>query len=59
MWVIDPWGGTAFGASSDGVLHEVKDRLTVEGTAISISVDEIFAELQRSERRAAARSPLS
>jgi Uma2 family endonuclease len=55
MWVIDPWRGTAFAAGADGILHEVKDRLTVEGTRIGIEVAEIFAELERLERRAAAR----
>jgi Uma2 family endonuclease len=52
MWVIDPWRGTASAAGSDAVLHEVRDRLTVQGTAISIGVAEIFAELERLERRA-------
>jgi Uma2 family endonuclease len=57
IWVIDPWRGTAFTAGADGVLHEVRDHLTVEGTAISIAVDEIFAELDRLEKRAAAVRP--
>ena len=53
-WVVDPWRGTAYTAGPDGVLHEVKDRLTVEGTPITITVDDIFAELDRLERRAAS-----
>jgi Uma2 family endonuclease len=57
MWVIDPWRGTAFTAGSDAVLLPVKDRLTVEGTAISINVAEIFDELDRLEKRSATRSP--
>jgi Uma2 family endonuclease len=51
MWVIDPWR-TASAAGSDGILREVTDRLTVEGTVISIGVPEIFAELERLEKRA-------
>ena len=51
-WVVDPWRGTAFAAGPDGVLHEMKDRLTVPNTPISIGVEEIFAELDRLERRA-------
>jgi Uma2 family endonuclease len=52
MWVVDPWRGTAFFAGPDAVLHEQKDCLTVPGTSISISVPEIFAELDRLEKRA-------
>ena len=59
MWVIDPWRQTAHAAKADAVLHEVKDRLTVEGTEIGISVEAIFAELDRLEKRAAARPPQS
>jgi Uma2 family endonuclease len=54
MWVVDPWRGTAFFAGGDGVLREVKDRLTVPGTEIGIGVEEIFAELERLEKRAAS-----
>ncbi len=57
-WVVDPWRGTAFTAGADGSLHEVKDRLTVAGTEIGIKVDEISAELDRLERRAAANQAL-
>ncbi len=55
MWVIDPWRGTAFSAGSDAVLHEQKALLTVPGTCIQITVPEIFTELDRLEKRAAAR----
>ncbi len=57
MWVIDPWRRTAYSAGPDAVLLPVKDRLTVDGTAISITVVEIFDELDRLEKRAAMRSP--
>ncbi len=55
MWVVDPWRGTAFAADADGILHEAKDRLRVEATAIEIAVEDIFLELDRLEKRAAAR----
>ena len=45
MWVIDPWHLQAFAAGAGAILQEAKDRLIVEGTPISISVAEIFAEL--------------
>jgi Uma2 family endonuclease len=51
-WVIDPWRGTASAAGPDAILHEVTDRLTVPNTPISITVPEIFAELDRLEARA-------
>ncbi len=50
-WVVDPWRGTAFQAGPDGILRETNTSLTVPTTAISITVDEIFAELDRLERR--------
>lgn len=55
MWVVDPWRGTAFTAGPDAILHESKDTLSVPGTPITISVDAIFAELERLEKRAAPR----
>jgi len=54
-WVIDPWRRTAYIASGDGILHETSSSLTVPATPISITVDEIFAELDRLEKRAAAK----
>ncbi len=51
-WVVDPWRRIAYTAARDGVLHEVNETLSVESTPISITVDEIFAELDRLERRA-------
>jgi Uma2 family endonuclease len=53
MWVIDPWRGTASAAGPDAILHQVRDTLTVPGTPIAISVDAIFAELDRLEKRSA------
>ncbi len=54
-WVVDPWRGLAYAARPDGKLHPVEDRLTVATTSIAITVPEIFAELDRLEKRAAAR----
>lgn len=53
-WVVDPWRRTAYLAGLDGVLHEVSQILLVEDTPISITVDAIFAELDRLEHRATA-----
>ena len=51
-WVIHPWRRLAYASGPDGKLHPVEDRLTVAGTLIAITVLEIFAELDRLERRA-------
>jgi Uma2 family endonuclease len=51
-WVVDPWRETAFQAGADGVLHSTEDRLTVPGTEIAITVAELWAELDRVEKRA-------
>jgi len=51
-WAIDPWRGVAYIAGPKGKLLQVEDRLTVEGTPIAIAVAEIFAELDRLEKRA-------
>ncbi len=52
-WAIDLWRRLAYAAGPDGKLHPVEDRLTVPNTLIAISVPEIFAELDRLEKRAA------
>ena len=57
MWVVDPWRRKVFASASDAILHETDDRLTVEGTAITITVPAIWTELDRLERRAAAARP--
>ena len=56
-WAIDPWRRTAFTSGANGQLHEVRDTLTVPNTAISITVDAIFAELDRLETRSTAPKP--
>lgn len=53
MWVIDPWRGTASAAGPDGKLQPAEDVLAVPGTEICIPVADIWAELERLERRAA------
>jgi Uma2 family endonuclease len=60
-WVIDPWRGTAFAAGPDAILHEVGSHkgqpiLAVPNTPISIAVDDIFAELERLEKRPKSKS---
>ena len=52
-WVIDPWRRLIHVAGPDGVLHEEQDRLTVPNRPITITVAEIWAELERLEKRAA------
>ena len=59
MWVIDPWRGVAHTAGSDAKLQECNDRLRVAGTEIVIAVSAIWAELDRLEKRAAARTKSS
>jgi Uma2 family endonuclease len=56
MWVIDPWRGMAYSAGPDAKLAAVSDLLVVEGTPISITVAEIFNELERLEMRSALRN---
>jgi Uma2 family endonuclease len=56
-WIIDPWRGTAFQAGPDAILHPIEDRLTVPGTAIAIAVPDIFAELDRLQKRASTAPP--
>ncbi len=55
MWVIDPWRETAYFAGPDGIMLEQKEALIVPETSIRIAVPEIFAELDRLEKRATGR----
>ena len=55
MWVIDPWRETAYFAGPDAIMLEQKEALIVPETSIRIAVPEIFAELDRLERRATGR----
>ncbi len=55
-WVVDPWRGVAYAATEDGILRQVENRLTVNGTEIAIAVKAIWDELDRLERRAAGTS---
>ena len=50
-WAIDPWRRIAYVAGQDGILQETDEALTVPGTSISVSVAEIFAELDGLEQR--------
>lgn len=51
-WVIDPWRRMAYTAGLDGVLHETDSVLTARDRSISLEVKDVFAELDRRERRA-------
>ncbi len=44
----------AFEAGDDGILIEVSGALTMPGIPISLTVDAIFAELDRLEKRSAS-----
>ncbi len=46
IWVIDPWKREAFYASAAGYAPVLDGFLQVPGTPISISLDELFAELE-------------
>jgi len=48
-WVIDPWRRLAYLAGGTGELREERNTLTVPNTRIAITVDEVFAELDRLE----------
>ncbi len=45
VWIIDPWKRDAWLASSRGFEHVEGDTLGLPGTAIAISLRELFAEL--------------
>jgi Uma2 family endonuclease len=52
-WAIDPWRRTAYVAGVDGILHETESTLALPGTPVSVAVSDIFAELDRLEKRSA------
>jgi len=45
IWLIDPLSRKAWTATPDGSLQHVSEAFTVTGTPISISLAEVFAEL--------------
>ncbi len=47
VWVVDPQRRKAFRAEVEGELTAVSDVLKVPGTTVEISVQEVFAELDR------------
>ncbi len=47
VWVVDPQRRKAFRAEVEGELIAVADALKVPGTAVGMSVQEVFAELDR------------
>ncbi len=52
VWVLDPWRRVAYTGAQDGRLTPEEGALTVPGTAVSVTVEEIFAELDRLQQRA-------
>jgi Uma2 family endonuclease len=50
IWVVDPWRRKAYSATSDGKLNPETETLRVPNTAITVSVAEIFAELDTTSK---------
>jgi Uma2 family endonuclease len=50
IWVVDPWRRKAYSATSDGKLNPETETLRVPSTAITVSVAEIFAELDTTSK---------
>ena len=50
IWTVDPAGRRAYLASPAGFLQPQGGELTLPGTPIRISLDELFAELDEAER---------
>ena len=47
IWVIDPWMRIGYYASTRGFVQPDDGFLQIEGTPISVSLAEAFAELDR------------
>ena len=52
IWIVDPWRRVAYTGSNDGKLIIEDTALTIPGPAVCVTVDEIFAELDRLSQRA-------
>ena len=50
IWVIDPWEGVGYYASSRGFTQPEDDTLRIEGTQIAIHLTEVFAQLDKFSR---------
>ncbi len=51
VWVVDPWRRLAYNSDAAGTLIRETTALTIPGTPVSVTVDEIFAELDRLGQR--------
>ena len=47
LWIVDPWRRVAYLGGRDGQLTRETTVLTLPGTPVSVTLDEIFAELDR------------
>lgn len=56
VWAVDPWRRVAYVADTEGCLVMEEKDLTVPGTPVQVTVEEIFAELDRLQERAGNRS---
>ena len=45
VWVVDPWSRIAYYASERGFLRAEDGTLRIEGTAVAVTLAEVFAEL--------------
>lgn len=52
IWVVDPWRRVAYVGGPDGKLTIEETALTIPGTPVTVTPDEIFAELDRLGQRA-------
>ena len=53
-WVVDPWRREAYASDREGALHPAAETFSVEGTPIAITVADVWAELERLQRRSEA-----
>ena len=51
VWVVDPRRRRAYALDREGGLKPAPEALTIGGTAIEISIAEVFAELDEMERQ--------
>ena len=51
VWVVDPRRRRAYALDREGGLKPAPEALTIEGTAIEISIAEVFAELEEMARQ--------
>ncbi len=57
VWLVDPWRRKAFTIDSSGDIEPAHDQLTLAGTPVVISVQEMFHELDRLASKTAKVAP--